>query len=127
VPDIRHGFSGSEEGANHVAHPADDLLPTLSKESTVEPKDLEAAIPAPLQDSLLERQETSKARSYGDQVDADMGDAGKDVVGLKDAIVISSTGESSDDYISIAWDVRAPKTIRRDLNEARNLLLLAVL
>jgi hypothetical protein len=54
VPDIRHGFSGSEEGANHVTHSADDLLPTLSKESIVEPKSLEIAIPAQLQDSLLE-------------------------------------------------------------------------
>ena len=46
MPDIRQGFSGTEGDANHVTHSADDLLPTLSKESTVEPKKLEIAIPA---------------------------------------------------------------------------------
>jgi hypothetical protein len=38
----------------------------------------------------------------GDRVDADIGDAGKDVVALKDTIVISSAEESIVDYISIA-------------------------
>lgn len=59
VPDIQQGFSGSEEGANYVTDSADDLLPTLSKESSLEPKHLEIAILAQLQDSLLEVQETS--------------------------------------------------------------------
>jgi hypothetical protein len=60
VPDIRQGFSGSDGGANHVTHSADDLLPTLSKESTVEPKNPEVAILPQLGDSLLQEQETSK-------------------------------------------------------------------
>ena len=102
VPDIRQGFSGSEGGSNHVTHSADDLLPTLSKESTVEPKNLEIAIPRQLQGSPPEEQETPKARSYGDRGDTDMGDAGKDVVVLKGTIVISSTEESIVHYISIA-------------------------
>jgi hypothetical protein len=63
----------------------------------------------------------------GDRVDADMGDAGKDVVALKDIIIISSTEESIVDYISIAYDVRALKTIRLNANGAGDLQHLAAL